>query len=132
MKQGKIFKKIKFSDNKKRLLACVFGGFAGLVNGLFGGGGGMIIVPALMLVLGVVPKKAHATAILVILPMSIVSTLFYAALNNMDISIGLPVGIGVLVGGGVGAFLLSKMSSRLLVIVFSSLMAFAGIKMLFF
>ena len=132
MAQSKLLSKLKLNDGQKRLVSCIFGGLAGLINGLFGGGGGMVIVPVLTILLSVSPKKAHATALLVILPLSIVSTIFYSALSNMDFSLSLPVGIGVTVGGVVGAFLLSKISSRWLVIIFSLLMAFAGGKMLFF
>jgi uncharacterized membrane protein YfcA len=125
-------KKIQLNNGQKKTCACVSGAVAGIVNGLFGGGGGMIIVPALILLLGVFPKKAHATAILVILPLSLVSTLFYSALKSIDLTVSIPVGIGVTVGGVFGALLLSKISSKVLIVIFSVIMAFAGVKMLFF
>ncbi len=105
---------------------------AGLVNGLFGGGGGMIVVPMLIMLIGLEPRKAHATAILIILPLSIVSGLFYAIFGNLQTNVLIPVGIGVIAGGVLGAFLLSKISSKLLIVIFSIVMAAAGAKMLFF
>ena len=50
---------------------------AGAVNGIFGGGGGMIVVPLLTSVGQKPPLVAHATAILVILPVSLASAIVY-------------------------------------------------------
>lgn len=125
----------KKSDKKERaqrIYAILAGTFAGLVNGVFGGGGGMIIVPILILLLKYQPNRAHATAILIILPISIVSCLFYVAFGNLDLSVAIPVGSGVIAGGIVGAFILSKISNKWLIIIFSIIMAVAGVKMLFF
>lgn len=122
----------KKNVKKERIFAIVSGSIAGLINGVFGGGGGMIIVPMLILLLNYIPKNAHATAILIILPISIVSSLFYSAFGNLDLNIAFPVGIGVVAGGIIGALLLSKLSNKWLIIIFSIIMAAAGIKMLLF
>ena len=122
----------RFIKKNKAFLSVVGGVLSGLANGLFGGGGGIIIVPILMFILGYPAKSAHATAILVILPLSIVSGLFYAFFGSLNWTIGLPVAIGVTCGGLIGAFLLSKISSKWLVVIFSIIMIFAGGKMLFF
>ena len=105
---------------------------SGLINGLFGGGGGMIVVPMLTKFFSLEPKKAHATALLIILPLSIVSAIFYAISGNLNFQIALPITIGVIGGGVAGAFLLSKLSSKIVVIIFAIAMAFAGAKMLLF
>ena len=116
----------------KKIKATLSGAVAGLINGLFGGGGGMIIVPALTMLLKREEKKAHATAILIILPLSILSGLFYASFGSFDLRVGVPVLIGVTVGGGLGALILSKISSKWLTIIFTLVMMGAGVKMLFF
>lgn len=116
----------------QRIFAILAGCLAGLINGIFGGGGGMIIVPTLVLLLKYNPQNAHATAILIILPISIISTLFYAYFGVFDLGVTLPVSIGVIAGGVIGAFLLSKLSNKWLIIIFSVVMAVAGAKMLFF
>lgn len=108
------------------------GVITGLINGIFGGGGGMIVVPILTLLLGIENKKAHATAILIILPISLVSACYYVFSGNFSLSVGLPVVIGVTIGGVIGATLLKKLSSKWVSIIFSIIMAFAGAKMLFF
>ena len=117
----------------KHLLICISAGaISGVVNGVFGGGGGMIVVPMLAKLLKYQEKQAHATAILIILPLSIVSGLLYFVFGNFNFSTGLPVVIGVLIGGVLGAFLLSKLSSKWIMLIFSIIMALAGGKMLFF
>ncbi|MDE7395914.1 MAG: TSUP family transporter, partial [Clostridiales bacterium] len=75
----------------------------GFINGFFGGGGGMLCVPLLEKVIGVPTKQAHATAILVILPVSIASAVVYAISGTFSLLPVLPVSGGVLAGGVAGA-----------------------------
>ena len=91
----------------------------------------MIVVPMLIWLMKFKPKEAHATAILIILPLCITSGLFYLAFGNLTLSLAIPVTIGVVLGGVIGALLLSKLSSKTISIIFSLVMAFAGLKMLF-
>ena len=125
-------KNFKGKIRHEKTYSVLTGVFAGLVNGVFGGGGGMIVVPMLVYLLKKEPKVAHATAILLILPMSITSGLFYAAFGSFRAEAGIPVTIGVVAGGILGALLLGKMSSKFIVALFSAVMAAAGVKMLFF
>lgn len=110
----------------------ITGVLAGVVNGIFGGGGGMIVVPLLIYVLKYPVQKAHATAILIILPLSLLSGVIYSTYVNVDMTMLYTVGAGVIMGGVLGAFALSKFSSKWLVAIFSVLMAIAGGKMLLF
>ncbi len=120
-------------DERKNKAHCVLtGAIAGFINGLFGGGGGMIVVPLLSYFFKMESKKAHATAILIILPMSIVSGLLYASSKSLDLALTIPTAIGVTAGGVLGAFALSKLSNKWVSVIFSVVMAAAGIKMLFF
>jgi uncharacterized membrane protein YfcA len=116
---------------KSRALLGAIGLITGFVNGFFGGGGGMIIVPLLIYVNKEAVKKAHATALLIILPVSIVSAAFYFSFGSLDYSILLKSGGGVIAGGLIGALLLPKMSNNIIKIVFSAVMLAAGIKMIF-
>ncbi len=116
---------------KSKIFASLIGCATGLINGLFGGGGGMIAVPFLTYVLKKEPKVAHATAILIILPLCIVSSLLYASFGNFRVDIGLPVIMGVVLGGVVGAIILPKISAPIISIIFAIVMAGAGVKMLF-
>lgn len=120
------------TPKKKRLqnFYAVLGGLAvGFANGFFGAGGGMLAVPVLTFIMGLEEKKAHATALLIILPLSIISSLIYGKL----VSIGdnfLEILLGVLIGGILGALLLKKLNTASLVVSFYFLMAFAGFQMI--
>lgn len=117
------------SKRKNRpLLSAIFGVAVGAANGLFGGGGGMIAVPAMTLT-GVPSKKAHATAIAIILPLSLISGAVYLAKGAADPSAILPSCAGVIAGGIVGALLLKKINSRGLSLLFYALMIAAGLKL---
>lgn len=117
---------------KKIIFGILLGAAAGFVNGFFGGGGGMIIVPLLVFVMRFSVRESHATAIAIILPISIISGVIYALNGYFDLEIGIPTGIGTVVGGLLGAVLLSKLRSGVIVVIFSVVMAVAGIRMLFF
>ena len=132
MKKDKVKEKKPDKSVKTFLLKCVAGLAAGLVNGLFGGGGGMIIVPCLRYLLKYGTEYAHATAIAVILPLSVVSGIFYAAFGNAELLPTVYTTVGVTAGGAVGAFLLKKLSAKPISLIFAAVMAAAGIKMIFF
>ncbi len=108
------------------------GALAGFLNGLFGGGGGMIVVPCLTFILAYEEKKAHATAILIILPLSVLSGILYFTLGSVDYTVAANVTAGVTLGGIIGALFLKKLNGKVVAVIFSALMAAAGVKMLFF
>ena len=117
---------------KKIILIGLLGGLiVGFLNGFFGGGGGMIVVPILIFLLKQPEKKAHATAIFVILPLCIVSSVVYILNGSMDWLQLLYSTIGFIVGGVIGALLLQKINNKILRIIFSLIMMVAGVKMLF-
>lgn len=128
---------IKYNDEskslsvKKKIALVIAGLFIGGVNGIFGAGGGMLLVPALTLILGLEQKRAHATAIAIILPLCLVSSIAYALNQNFDMGIVLPTVIGVTIGGIIGAVLLKKLSDGVISFMFFALMLFAGLKMIF-
>lgn len=101
----------------------------GLINGFFGGGGGMLCVPLIEKGLKVENKKAHATTIAVILPLSIISSVVYILNNKMDFFNLSMVTIGVVLGGVVGAFLLKKLNNKVIRIIFALAMLIAGFKL---
>ena len=65
---------------------------AGLVNGLFGGGGGMVLVPLLNGWCGLEGKQAFATCVAAILPLSAVSAAVYLLRQAFDWAAALPYG----------------------------------------
>ncbi|MDE7373214.1 MAG: sulfite exporter TauE/SafE family protein [Clostridia bacterium] len=118
------------SIKRRKAFAMLAGVFIGIVNGIFGAGGGMLAVPALSYILGFDEQHSHATAIAVILPLCLVSTIVYALRSSFAWSVVLPTVIGVIVGGILGAILLKKLSNDIISFLFYGLMLFCGIKML--
>lgn len=117
---------------KNKLLLVAAGIVAGAVNGLFGGGGGMLVVPVLTVLLAMPPKRAHATALFVILPITVLSGLVYALFGNFSLPVGIPAGCGVVAGGVIGALALKKISNARLTKIFAFVILLAGVKLLFF
>ena len=109
--------------------ASTIGVLTGFANGLFGSGGGTIVVPAMERFLGVKTHKAHATAVAIILPLSILSAFLYAK-GGLDIKTVLLVSAGGVVGGFIGAKLLSKFSSKWLHKIFGLFMIAAAVRMI--
>lgn len=117
---------------KKEKITAVFCGVAvGAANSLFGGGGGMLAVPLLQKT-GLDEKRAHATAILVILPISLISFLIYAFRGLSDFTVLIPTALGVIGGGALGAKLLGKLPVRAVNLTFAFLQLAAGIFLFFF
>lgn len=115
---------------KKNVKAAFCGAAVGAVNGLFGGGGGMVAVPLLTDVLGYGAKQAHATAICVIAPVCLVSLASYLFNGYIDLSVVIPAAIGNIAGGLLGARLLGKIPETALKIMFFAIMITAGIRMI--
>ena len=117
-----------FMENK--LKKAVSGVCIGGANAFFGGGGGMIAVPLLQKT-GCSQKCAHATAILVILPVSALSFFFYAWKGFYQFSVLIPVAMGVSAGGFLGAKWLGKLPENAVQFVFAILQLLAGLSMFF-
>ena len=114
---------------KKNILLLIGGAAIGFLNGFFGGGGGMVAVPLFTSFIKLENKKAHATAIATILPLSIVSGIIYLTKGIEFTPVFLYVGAGVVAGGIIGALLLKKLSNKILPLIFYSLMVGAGVCM---
>lgn len=122
----------KKSDLTEKLILLSSGIVVGLINGLFGGGGGMLVVPVLTFLVKKPIKIAHATAILIILPISLASAVVYLLSGRFELFNGLTVGGGVILGGITGALLLGKLNPKVTGLIFSILMLVAGVRSAFF
>lgn len=107
------------------------GVIAGVANGLFGSGGGTIVVPAMILLLGEEEHTAHATALLIILPLTMVSAYFYVSNRYLDWNISWKAMVGGVAGGIIGAYLLNKCPSKWLRRIFGIFMIAAAFRMIF-
>ncbi len=93
---------------KKWLAPGLAGGAAGIVNGFFGGGGGMVLVPLLISQCGLDRRKALASSVAIILPLCVLSAGIYYAQGNLDIKAASPYLVGGLLGGLLGGKLFQK------------------------
>ena len=114
---------------KNKFLSGLFGVITGFCNGLFGSGGGTVAVPCMEKFLDVEEHKAHATAIAIILPLSVVSGLIYFYGTDIPAKQTLIACIGGLPGGYIGAKLLGKIKGRSLHIIFGIFMLIGGVRM---
>ena len=130
--QAKLSRIIYMSKLKEISLLALTGAITGFVNGFFGGGGGMIVVPMLIFLLKMKTKTAHATALAVILPVTVISAALYLSFGSFAWKPGIPVTVGVTAGGVAGAFLLRKLSNKWITRIFALIMLVAGFKLLFF
>lgn len=123
----------RFSKLKKHkyVLYTAGGLVAGFFNGLFGSGGGTIIVPFLEEFLDQDEHTSHATAILIILGFTLVSLIFYGFGNALDWRLALTVSAGGVVGGFIGAKLLKKLTGNAIRKIFGVFMLIAAARMVF-
>lgn len=103
------------------------GGIAGVLAGLFGIGGGVIMVPMQMLLLGEVIKVAIQTSLGVIMITAIAATTGHYVAGNVLFIQGLILGSGGLVGAQVSTRFLPKLSDKVVSFAFRALLALLSI-----
>src|SRR6476620_2607335 len=97
------------------MLTCVgIGLLAGLMSGLFGVGGGTVIVPLLVLVLGFDQRFAAGTSLAAIVPTAAVGVISYAIHGSVAWIPALILALGAVVGAQIGTWLLPKISQTVL------------------
>ena len=106
------------------------GGLAGLANGLFGGGGGMVFLPILSRWGGLEPRKLYATCVAVIFPVCLVSAGVYLLRQGFSLSQALPYLAGGGIGGYLGGKLYGRVPTKLLKWLFAAFLFYAGVKYL--
>jgi len=106
------------------------GAAAGIINGLFGAGGGMILVPLLIGWCKLNDREAFASSLAVIYPLCVISAVVYGIKGTMNFTAALPYLAGGLIGGFLGGKLFSKMKPMLLHRVFGLLILWGGVRSL--
>ena len=117
-------------ERTPRLLISIAAICTGIANGLFGAGGGMLAVVVLERLCKLKSEEAHATALMVMLPLSIVSIVVYLIRGAITFDFVPIVTLGVLPGSFLGAKLLGKMRSVWIDRLFALLMLAAGVRLL--
>jgi uncharacterized membrane protein YfcA len=83
---------------------------AGLLSGLFGVGGGIVMVPLLVAWFALDQRRASATSLLAIVPIAAASAAGYASAGSVDLTAGLLLLVGGVLGGQLGARLLPRIA----------------------
>jgi len=108
----------------------VIGIIAGVLSGLFGIGGGVIIVPSLVLIAHMKPQAATGTSLgALLLPVGILGAWQYYTKGALDVRIALWIALGLAVGALVGAYLALKLPPRELQRLFAVFLLVVAVRM---
>lgn len=119
------------SDGIYRWHYVLIGALAGVANGLFGSGGGLFLVPLFIKWTAMEEKKAFATSVAVIFPLSVVSLVVFALKGGLDLSVAWPYVLGGTAGGLLSGVLFKKLSTVWLHRLFGVLLIWGGVKAVF-
>lgn len=116
------------SSPRTRLV--VAGLVAGLLAGFFGVGGGIVLVPLLVGYGRMAQHRAHATSLAAIFVIGLSTLAGYATSGDVDVELGILLGVGGIVGSVVGASLMHRLSPTTLKLAFSVLLVVVGLRMI--
>jgi uncharacterized membrane protein YfcA len=115
------------------IILLVVGLAAGVLSGLVGIGGGIIIVPALVLFLGFTQHQAQGTSLgLLLLPVGILAVMNYYKQGHIDVKVVLIMAAAFVIGGYLGSKVSIGMSQEMLKKVFAVVLIIISVKILFF
>jgi uncharacterized membrane protein YfcA len=112
------------------LRLAAIGTAAGLVSGLFGVGGGAVIVPLLVLWLGYGLAEATGTSLAAIVPTAAVGMTAQALYGNVHFGYGLLIGLPALAGVVLGTYLQQRVPSRTVARLFAGLLVVVAVELL--
>ena len=114
------------------LLYVLIGVLAGVSSGFFGIGGGVVMVPALVLLVGFTQHQAQGTALAAMVPcVTIFAALRYYQSGNVKLVMAAFIAAGILLGGYVGATFANNVPATILRRIFACLLLFASIRLMF-
>ena len=113
------------------IILIIIGLCAGVLSGFVGVGGGVIIVPALIYVLGMSQYEAQGTSLFVLLlPVGILAVMNYSKEASINWKFRLIISLTFVVGGFVGSKIALKINPAYVKLIFGVLMAYVSIKMI--
>jgi uncharacterized membrane protein YfcA len=101
----------------------------GVLSGLLGVGGGIVMVPLLVLWAGYAQRDAHAMSLGAIVPISIAGVLTYGVAGQVRLPEAIALAVGAVAGARVGAGLLSRLGDRTLKLAFGSFLVAVALLM---
>lgn len=103
----------------------------GILSGLLGVGGGFVLVPMMVYLLGMNQHRAHGTSLAVISMVVLFSAIFYSRHGQVDWLVAIELAIGGVIGAALGARICILISARRLRRFFGFLMMLVGLRMLY-
>lgn len=107
----------------------IIGLFLGIVSGFFGIGGGWLLVPILVYIYKIPPYFAAATSLFSLSIYSAIGVIPHLFLNNIDWSIVVSGGVGVIIGAKIGVYLSSKVNGVVIIKMLSLILIGMGIQL---
>lgn len=115
------------------LIFVAIGLSAGVLSGMFGVGGGLIIVPALVFFIGMTQHEAQGTSLgLMLLPIGILAAWNYFKSGNLDVKAGLIISLAFVIGGYFGSKYALGIQEATLKRIFGVFMMIVALKLMFF
>jgi hypothetical protein len=102
---------------------------AGFLSGLFGVGGGILIVPVLVLALHMNQRLAHGTSLGAVLPIAISGVIGYGVEGEVDWPVALALVVGAIVGAVIGTHALQVLPVRVLAYAFSAVLLLSALRL---
>ena len=112
------------------LYSALIGMTGGLISGLFGVGGGILMVPAMIFFLEMSPRAAIGTSLAVIVPTAIIGTFQHFQMGNVQWRVALALMPTAVIGGFCGAWLTKHIPVLGLKRAFGCLMLIGAVKLL--
>lgn len=110
----------------------LIGLIAGAMSGFIGIGGGVIMVPALIYIMGLSQHEAQGTSLILMLPpIGILAVMNYYKAGQLNITYGIVIAIAFVFGGYFGSKLALKLSPAIVKLCFGVLMLYISGKMIF-
>jgi hypothetical protein len=116
--------------SRRTPMLAAIGTLAGLFSGLFGVGGGVVIVPLLVLWLGFDERVATGTSLAAIVVIASVATGVHGAYGNVHVGEGMFVGLPAVAGVVAGTALQRRISTRAISLVFAAMLVAVAIDLL--
>ena len=107
------------------------GAVAGILSGLFGVGGGILMVPAMVILLGFDQHRAQATSLAAIVPIAAVGAFVFGRADSVNLVAAVVLAAGSLIGVQAGARLMHRLSAERLARIFGIFLVIVAVTMLF-
>ena len=108
--------------SRRTLTLAAIGTLAGLFSGLFGVGGGIVMVPLLILWLGFGPREATGTSLAAIVIIATAAAAMHGAYGNVHVGDGILVGVPAVAGVLLGTELQQRITTKAISLIFAALL----------